>query len=109
MGVPVALGTTSSKNIISSSQIPSILFLATLFPRLTRTIPLHTMTSALRLRRQTIGLLSKGSHISYRAIHTSPVTRASDPRIDDLDLGHKYHDEFAALRDKYGPQQSATT
>ncbi|KAK0642853.1 Lipase 2 [Lasiodiplodia hormozganensis] len=59
------------------------------------------MTSALHLRRQTIGLLSKGSHISYRAIHTSPVTRASDPRIDDLDLGHKYHDEFAALRDKY--------
>ncbi|KAF4545580.1 Triacylglycerol lipase [Lasiodiplodia theobromae] len=59
------------------------------------------MTSALHLRRQTIGLLSKGSHISYRAIHTSPVTRASDPRIDDLDLGHKYHDEFAALRDTY--------
>ncbi|KAL0264284.1 lipase 2 [Diplodia seriata] len=59
------------------------------------------MTSALLIRRQTIGFLAKDLRASYRTIHSSPVTRASDPRIDDLDLGHEYRDEFAALRDKY--------
>ncbi|OJD28959.1 triacylglycerol lipase [Diplodia corticola] len=67
------------------------------------------MTSALLIRRQTIGILAREVRASYRTIHSSPVAQASDPRIDDLDLGHEYRNEFAALRDKYATHPATNT
>ncbi|KAL1631200.1 lipase 2 [Neofusicoccum ribis] len=50
---------------------------------------------------QTIGLVSRELRISYRAIHSSAVTRAADPRLNDLDLGKEIRDEYAAIREHY--------
>ncbi|GME36021.1 Triacylglycerol lipase [Neofusicoccum parvum] len=49
----------------------------------------------------TIGLVSRELRISYRAIHSSAVTRAADPRLNDLDLGKEIRDEYAAIREHY--------
>lgn len=62
------------------------------------------MTPALLIRLQPIGLASKQARISYRAIHSSLVTRASDPRIQDL--GREIHDEYSVIREHYGQIES---